>query len=381
MQKRNLTPADLWIDSQRRSLSTRLFFWCRRWRSALIRIVEKILIGNGLSNRVIQDISSLSRMQSAMSDVEKIELLEDAKLLPRKFSGDAGIFPEFSDFRRAIFRYEFRNAVVHIESGVANVCGGFLVEELFGHYIAIFGRGTVAHEFRATTQRVRYMQGKWVVAAVPNFYFHFVVQTLPSIIRSLAISDCQGVVVSGKRMPIWALEALEALGSKVVLVDDKAVRFESYICCSEPQITSESDVEVLRAAYQQYISQSSVGIAFIGRYDLHRNLGLIENQIASVIESNGGSVLDPSKLNWGEEIRFYSSFSKFVIVSGSAMANLTWMQPGTKVLLLIEGERFTTQIEKSLILATGVEVTEFLVDRHESLSGELLSVVNSFLRT
>ena len=81
------------------------------------------------------------------------------------------------------------------------------------------------------------------------------------------------------------------------------------------------------------------------------------------------------------EIKFYSSFSKFVIVSGSAMANLAWMHPGTKVLLLIEGERFTTQIEKSLMLASGIEVTEFLVDRYDSLSGDLFNVITSFLST
>ena len=378
---RKMNSADIWIGSQRRSLMTRWLFWCKRWRSGIIRIAEKFVVGDSISNRVIQDISSLSRIQTARIKIASVLLLEDASLIRRDFQGGAETFPLFSDSRRAIFRYVIRDAVVHIPSGVANIAGGFLVEELFGHYAGIFGGGSVAHEYMLTTKSVNTINGTWAVLPTPTNYFHFIAQSLPTLIRSLQSEGIHGVLASNKNMPSWGREALEALGCEVKYLSEETVCIENYVCSSVPQVTSLSDVQILRHAFSKSLSKTSLGLAFVGRGNLHRNLGPLEVEIAEYLTSKGATSNDPSTLDWEAELGYYSSKRNFVMVSGSAMANIVWMQPGTKVLILFDAQRFSTQIEKSLISSSGVRLIEFDTHGLTFLDSKLLDALDNFLLT
>ena len=166
MQIKN-TSADSWVRSQRPSRRTQFKFWISRWSSALIRLLEKLLIGSSLSSILVQDVSSLSRLKSAMEKVDEVEFLEDAQVIPRTFAPGVEKFPVFGDSRRAIFRYVIKDAVIHLDSGLANVCGGFLIEELFGHHTGVFGGGTAVHEYRATMKSTKSLAGYWTVMPLP----------------------------------------------------------------------------------------------------------------------------------------------------------------------------------------------------------------------
>jgi hypothetical protein len=369
-----------WVRTQKRSLSISFRFWSHRWRSAVIRIAEKILIGDSISSIVVQDVSSLSRMKSALSKVLQVDLIQDAEIIRRPFSVDQNRFPSFGDARRAIFRYHLKDTVIHLESGLANVCEGFLAEELFGHYSVIFSGGTVAHEYYLTTRKVLLIKGCWTVLAVPKFYFHFVAQQLPTLIRCLEDNRVEGVLASTK-MPQWAKEALSSLGIKVVYVSEKAVQVEDYVCCSAPQVSSRSDVEIIRERFGPYLQGNGQNIAFIGRGLRSRNLGSLEDEIATLVSSLGGTVIEPESLGWENQLKFFSSCSHVIMVYGSAMANAVWMKPGSQILMLSSFEGFTTQIEKSLFEASGVKCLEFdtsgLSHLNESLNKQIVTFINS----
>ena len=371
--------AETWVRSQKPLRISQFKFWRSRWRSALIRILEKLLIGTSLSSIFVQDISSLSRLKSAMEKVEEAELLEDAHVIPRIFNVDEKNFLVFSDSRRAIFRYVIKDAVIHLESGLANVCGGFLIEELFGHHTGVFGGGTAVHEYRATMKPTKYLEGYWAVMPVPKFYFHFIAQTLPTLLRALTHPKIQGVVVSSSA-PKWAIEVLDSLDVEIHYISGKTIQIENYVCCSVPQITSKSDVDLMRARFSRYLSSEGKNLAFVGRGNRIRSLGLLEDDVARIVEDHGGNLVDPETLGWKRELEFFSGLDRFILVGGSASANVVWMRPGTKVLALFPFGGFSTQIEKSQYKAAGVEYFEFNTDNLSRMNDVLEMELLRFIR-
>ena len=376
IESKNLTGK--WVSTQTPSKRVQIRYWRLRWRSALIRILEKVLIGNSLSTLVIRDFSSLSRFEAAMQYVEEIELLEDAQLIQRTFDFGGTQFPTFCDFRRAIFRYTIKDAVVHLESGLANVCGGFMVEELMESLADVFGGGTAVHEYHATKRPSQRFDGYWTVVPTPRFYYHFIAQTLPTLFRELSHVKLQGILASEK-MPSWARVAIEELNVPVVYLPNNAVEIEHYVCCSVPQITSKSDVFLLREKYAANLSTNGRNLAFIGRGNRNKNLGSIENEIANFVETHGGVVVDPELLGWKEELDFFSGVDRLILVYGSASANVVWMKPGTKVLVLCRYGAFSTQIEKAMYMAAEVRCIEFNSDNLNDLSDELREEMIRFI--
>ena len=366
----NDSAADAWVHSQKPLRINQLKYWISRWRSALIRILEKLLIGSSLSSILVQDISSLSRLKSAMEKVEDVVLLEDAQVIPRIFSADEKKFPIFSDSRRAIFRYVIKDAVIHLESGLANVCGGFLIEELFGHHTGVFGGGTAVHEYHATMKPTNRLEGYWTVMPAPRFYFHFIAQTLPTLLRALAHPKIQGVVVSSGT-PKWAVEVLESMNVEIQYISGETIEIENYVCCSVPQVTSKSDVDLMREKFSGYLSSEGRNLAFAGRGNRIRSLGLLEDEVARIVEDHGGNLVDPETLGWKRELEFFSGLDRFIFVGGSASANVVWMRPGTKVLALFPFGGFSTQIEKSQYEAAGIEYFEFNTDNLSRMNDEL----------
>ena len=377
--RKSVNPADRWVRSQKPLRRTQFQFWISRWRSALMRLLEKLLIGSSLSSILVQDVSSLSRLKSAMEKVEEVELLEEAQVIPRIFDLNEKIFPVFGDSRRAIFRYVIKDAVIHLESALANVCGGFLVEELFGHHTGVFGGGTAVHEYRATMKQTKRLEGYWTVMPVPRFYFHFIAQTLPTLLRALSHPKIQGVVVS-LSTPNWAIEVLESLNVEIQYISEEAIKIENYVCCSVPQITSKSDVDLLRERFSQYLSIPGKNLAFVGRGNRIRNLGSLEDEVARIVKDHGGNLIDPENLGWKRELEFFNGLDRLILVGGSASANVVWMRPGTKVLALFPFGGFSTQIEKSQYEAAGVKYFEFNTDDISQMNTALEMELLQFIR-
>ncbi len=380
MKKLHSNVSTEWVQSQKRSFNVTALFWIRRWRSGLLRITEKILNGPSISNLTIQDISSLSRNMKAMKYVRSIELLEKSELIWRNFQEPGKRFPSFQDFRRAIFRYRISEVHAHTESGVMIICGGFIVEEFFfAGSSGIYGAGTILHEYVEAKKAKFRILGTWVLLPLPRFYFHFIAQELPSIIRSSQEASVEGILTSNS-IPGWAKEAIERIGIPVRYLSQESVIIQEVVCTSIPQVTSKSDVELLRHYYPPK-SQINTDLAFIGRSGRHRNIGKLENTLIEFVLSNLGVIIEPEDFTWQEEIDFFNGCRKLILVYGSASANAVWMRPGSKVLILGDFSRFSAQIEKSLLNASEVDYQEFDISGIDEITTELNKVLNDFLNS
>jgi hypothetical protein len=380
MKRDMLKASQIWVHSARKSNTVLFKYWIRRPRSALVRTLEKILIGNSLSSVLVRDIASLSRFSFAMSDVKYIKEVEGAVLVNRPQTKITGRFVGIQDSRRAILRYNLSNTHLHTPSGHLLVCGGFLCEEFFGQYIAVFSAGTIANEYYALKHAKKQIKGTWAAIGVPQYYFHYVAQFLPALLRSLKDEEVEGVILNAKA-PEWVFKSVTSAGFKVLSVRDECVVIENLVVTSVGEIITDSEVAVLRNAYAHIIEDSKPEtLVFVGRHGLNRNLGKIENELEDLVSSNNGQIVNPAALGWENELRTFANCRKLILVYGSATANVVWMKPGSKVLLLTDFSRYTTQVEKAFFEACNVDWKEIDTSQFLRLEGRLLESVIDFIK-
>jgi capsular polysaccharide biosynthesis protein len=308
-----------------------------------------------------------------------VEKIEDPVVIERSDAMFSITKIKTYDIRRPIFRYGIKGAKVHLRSGVSSLFGGFLVEEFYSSYMAIFGSGSIIHEYRKI-QRNKFekLQGTWVVVEIPRYYFHFIAQTLPTILRSLNHSS-KPRIICHKDAPRWLRELLITLDPDTYFSNSEIVYLEEAIFTSAPEVSSQSEVDLLRKSITNFSKSKNSEYCFIGRIGRHRNLGKFEFDLTDELLRNGKIVTDPEKLSWEEELDFFASIGRAVIVNGSGVANLAWMQPGSEVIILINGDDFSTQIEKAFISACEISVTEIDVREYDNREAVLISELLEFL--
>jgi hypothetical protein len=345
-----------WVDSQRRPFKTRINYWSTRWRSLSIRLLERVLIGNSLANVVIQDFSSLQHYAPAKNSILQIKKIESGSVEVRPVEFTTGFAYSYEDARRPIFGYLIANPVIHVESGLVNACGGFLVEELAGHYMGIFGAGTVAHEYALTNKNDKKLKGTWASAGIPKQYFHFLAQVLPTLIRTVETFDVEGIVLS-KSAPRWAIEALSNVHSNLLISDEATLELERMALVSVPQVINSKDIDLMKKFFSASIEDNDLRkLAFATRAGNFRELKF-EGEIAKFVQEVEGITVVPESLNFIDEINFFSTYTHYVITGGSATANCIWMKPGTKVLIVFSGYNYETQFDLHLYQSNKLDIS------------------------
>jgi hypothetical protein len=345
-----------WVASQRRPFKTRINYWSTRWRSLSIRLLERVLIGNSLANVVIQDFSSLQHYAPAKNSILQIKKIELGSVEVRPVEFTNGFVYSYEDARRPIIGYLIANPVIHVESGLVNACGGFLVEELSGHYMGIFGAGTVAHEYALTNKNDKKLKGTWASAGIPKQYFHFLAQVLPTLIRTVETFEVEGIVLS-RSAPRWAIESLSNVHSNILITDEATIELERMALVSVPQIMNSKDIDLVKNFFSTSIQDNnSSKLAFATRAGNFRELKF-EGKIAKFVEEIQGITVVPESLNFIDEIKFFSTYSHYVITGGSATANCIWMKPGTKVLIVFSGYNYETQFDLHLYQSNKLDIS------------------------
>ena len=80
-----------------------------------------------------------------------------------------------------------------------------------------------------------------------------------------------------------------------------------------------------------------------------------------------------------KELETFGSCNKLILVYGSATANAVWMKPGSKVLLLTDFSRYTTQVEKAFFDACKVVWKEIDTSSYSRLDDKLLEEISNFI--
>jgi hypothetical protein len=367
-----------WINSQRKSYIASARFWLTRPASFFVRLVEFFFVGTSLSNVVIKEISSIIRIDQFRADIQSFEVLVPPRVMKREMLDVPDLIEDLYDTCRAINRYSIANVDFHLKSGVSSLFGGFIVEEFYGSEMGIFGSGTILHEYRKIKKGSKEkLRGTWIVVETPKYYFHFIAQTLPTVIRSLQ-HESKPNIICHEDSPTWLKQLLLELNPATYFSKSSVINVEIAILTSVPELAMDDEVRLLRSKWPSQESQPQ-SIVYISREGQNRDLGGMGKEVTKYLHSKKVQMVDPSKLDWGEEISLFANTSKLILVNGSAVANLVWMKEGTSALILFDFRDFSTQIEKSFIKSTGIKTLSLNVDETKNSEIDILNHVATFL--
>lgn len=224
-------------------------------------------------------------------------------------------------------------------------------------------------------------------------FFHFMFEVIPKIIKLKELDPHERMHVLlnkelnkniedllktllGKR-PIIFLERLAFSKVKKVhlfstpsfLPDDPIFEFgKASISCKAipaiqesliPFIKEESDIECLWVSRQGYATENKKHGLFT------RDIENIE-QVNEIIESYKSERFYPEKFNWSEQGQKFRSAKRIVMASGSAIANLVYCKPGTRVLLMCKNNGVNPALFFPIFEALGIEHAWVLGDSSDA---------------
>ncbi len=367
-----------WINSQRKGIASSAKFWLSRPASFWLRLVEFLFIRTSLANVVITEVSSIVRIDQFRDAIQTFEVLTPPRIVKREMSDISQSEVELFDTCRAINRYSILDVDFHLKSGVSSLFGGFIVEEFYGSEMGIFGSGTILHEYRQVKKaRKEYLRGSWVVVEIPKYYFHFIAQTLPTLIRSLE-HESKPRIVCHKDAPKWLRQLLLELDPDTYFSKSRVVNVELAVLTSVPEVAMDEEIILLRSKWPPRDCKKE-SVVYVSREGQNRDLGAAGKEVTEYLLSNNVRMIDPSKMDWDEEITLFANTTKLILVNGSSVANLAWMNETGSALILFDYRDFTTEIEKSFISSTGVKTSTINVDESKNSIDDTLNQIAKFL--
>ena len=196
---------------------------------------------------------------------------------------------------------------------------------------------------RFNLSRPQLLKGNWtsLPGRLDAGYWHFLLDTLPRLHALPGFPPDTHILIRPNAAP-WQLEIFEMLGlaDRVIEMDFQCVEIEHYYFSSFTSMTGAWNpfaVRFLRDVLMSHATCSAeAGEKLYLRRGARWSRGIVnEDEVCAFFESRGWRVVAPETLPVREQIGLFRDAKAICSVHGSALTNLLWVSPGTKVLELV----------------------------------------------
>ena len=289
--------------------------WKNRKESGLIRLVERLLIGVNISDRLGGDGRAIKHLQEV--NHQFLGTWTSDKSLEFDGKIDEGII--LSDVN------------VDISSGLIRLENGYILDEFLPHWQNLIYSGGLASEYRSAGKKTSTIHGKWTSVSSTPYYYHFLIEDLARIaaIREY-FPDIKVAILENQEN--WKIELLESFNFDYHIVKQRSSKFECYITSIGGSHQNSSGIEILRSnKLRDHASEARTTKLLITRKGLAREETEMENYVKEKLLSIGYIIVSPELLRIEEQIKLFRSATHIVGFHGGALANIIWSQPGTKI--------------------------------------------------
>lgn len=312
--------------------SNQLHYWRLNWRSGLIRLLERILIGVNISDRLGGDLGHFLNSSSFSAQVIDSHVLNEASVLNTIFirplgSADVIELPGISKERRII---QLSGASVDSYSGLIRTDSGFVIDSALSQWQKLIYMGGLPDAYASTTKRVETIKGSWAVLPHSDYYFHTLTEGIATLLAIKEQNANFGVVVF-KDAPSWALELLTELGFEYMVTAKRGIRIENLLTATGVGCFSSNDFKRF-ARYTRNKKDSDIANIFVSRRNLSRSDEALEASIISELGLDEFKIINPEEFSVKEQMAIFQAATKIVSFHGGALSNLVWCKKGTKVL-------------------------------------------------
>ena len=247
---------------------------------------------------------------------------------------------------QAVYTYCLRDVLVGVKSG-----------HCFTNAGVIFGESGLSNAWEGIQRTPldvltgacvkRFTDAQTVTVVHCNIYYHFLLDELPRLLRTLRrYPNAQLVACESAPAYLWEvldhLQRRGAVTSPPCFLPEGVIRAERYVFSAayHDRFVRIEDLRLLRAQFAALTSSGGPRRrVYVSRHFSARPFDN-EAQIEAVVTELGLSVVYLERLPWMEQVALFASAELIVAAHGGGLANLVWSAPGTQVIELLQQEHF-----------------------------------------
>jgi hypothetical protein len=307
-------------------------YWKLNWRSGLIRLLERLLIGVNISDRLGGDLTQFKSSSEFYSQVIESRLVSEASILETIRIQSLGCeqYVELDGINKARRILKLASAKVDSFTGLVTTEAGLVIDSILPQWQKLIYMGGMLDAYGTSRKKLKEISGQWAVLPYSEYFFHTLTEEIASL---LAIRNefPEVRVITHVDTPQWALDLLHELNFEYQRVNHRAILVDELLCATSVGSFSARELALFSSAVEHLESQLGNKI-FLSRSKLSRNDEELEQEILKVLLPEGFVIVIPDELPIHEQIKVIRAASVIVSFHGGALSHLVWCNKGTKVL-------------------------------------------------
>lgn len=327
------------FENRRLQLSEQWNHWRHNWKNGIIRLVERLLIGFNVSDRLGGDLSQVLHIPEVVSQVKRREVLGTAnphfqfQVHPANTGEEFSITEAFSPQ----FLFELSEVNVDIRSGLVMLDSGFLIDSLLPHWQNLLYRGGMSHAAHRLSHSAPRKSGLWTVMPFSSYYFHTLLEHLPVVLKTRQYyPDVK--VVSPKDNHKFVFGLLEAYEIHFEVSTKPVLKFENYVTVNSPRGFPSDSIQLLRQNVPQIPLDRKRRLFIRRSHDLDRSDPELESLVIQTIKDWNFESVNPSEHSIEEQIRLFRSAEIIIGFHGGGLSGMVWSDSSTKVIEIFNHE-------------------------------------------
>jgi hypothetical protein len=302
-------------------------YWASRWRSGLIRLLERALSGSNISDRLGGDLSQIQHLDEVAKQIQELQTVS-SPVLSNRIEIDG-----FPTYQASLQRKMgiIKDCAVNINSGLIRLNSGFILDGALPHWQQLMYQGGFVHEYRSLRKPKSHLSGTYLIVPSAKYFYHFVIEDLPNISWALEnYPECK--VLLSTKSSAWQFEILENLSIPFDVSPLESCVIEKVVFVTAPRVLTSPDITRIQGFRKNSNSKINNLKIFVARGVKDRGDLKLENQLIDFLSSKGYLVIYTDEISFAEQRDFFERASRVISFHGGALTNLVWCQPQTKVL-------------------------------------------------
>lgn len=301
-----------YVNNRVQSKKNQISLWKNRRESGLIRLLERLLIGVNISDRLGGDGRAIRHLSEVSSQFKSYWRTGNQQN-PLE---DDGIV--------------LSNVNVAIGSGLIKLNNGYILDDFLPHWQNLIYGGGLLSEYKYADKKTTHLEGVWTSASNTPYFYHFLIEDIARIARiNEEFPQIKVAITSNQEK--WKYELLEYFGFPYQVFEERNLNFQNYVTSKGGDHQNSAGIAALRKFVFGHNNQGEKSKVLITRKGLARENTSLEDAIANHLTEKGFKLVSPELLSIKDQIEIFYNATKIVGIHGGALANIIWCRPGTEI--------------------------------------------------
>lgn len=332
MKKKRDSHRSKFFNNRIKNRSRQYRYWKLNWKSGLIRLLERLLIGANISDRLGGDLSQFKSSSDFYSQVTESKQVSKSSILETiqiQFLGSEQ-YLELGGINKGRRILNLTKVKVDSFTGLVTTDAGLLVDSILPQWQKLIYMGGTLDAYIKNTKNLEVITGQWAVLPYSEYFFHTLTEEIATL---LAIrSEYPDIrVITHVDTPKWALDLLTELNFDYQRVTKRHLLVDELLCATSVGSFSNNEFTLLSEAVGHLEVQTGRKL-FLSRSKLSRNDEELEREILEVLLPEGFEIVIPDELPIDQQIKVIRGASFIVSFHGGALSHMVWCNKGTKIL-------------------------------------------------